>query len=208
MADLRTQTEKFKNENQTQTVQENIEAALKARPNDVLIGIVIDGKEIPIEEEEQFLSRAISEFNSVELNLKSSMELAFEALDSCSGYIDTISDQIRSLTQFYQEGEQQKADATFAEIIDLLDLFVQLIGQIHGTIRSRLGDEFQKSETIKSLEVHLLSVMKGLLPAKEKGDIIMLCDLLEYELIDNLTQWKIKAVPELKQYKEKASLSR
>jgi hypothetical protein len=40
-----------------------------------------------------------------------------------------------------------------------------------------------------------------LLSAKEKNDNIMLCDLLEYELIDNLTQWKIKILPELKKLK-------
>jgi hypothetical protein len=46
-----------------------------------------------------------------------------------------------------------------------------------------------------------LSVIKALLPAKEKNDVVMLCDLLEYELIDNLTQWKIKVLPELKKLK-------
>ncbi len=58
-----------------------------------------------------------------------------------------------------------------------------------------------KDESIQKLEIHLLSVMKALLQAKEKNDTIMLCDLLEYELADNLTQWKIKVLPELKKLK-------
>ena len=40
--------------------------------------------------------------------------------------------------------------------------------------------------------------MKGIESAKNNNDYIMLNDLLEYELADNLTQWKLKILPRLK----------
>ena len=50
----------------------------------------------------------------------------------------------------------------------------------------------------KELQIHLLSVMKAVSDAISKDDTIMLTDLLEYELKDNLTQWKIHVLTNLK----------
>jgi hypothetical protein len=130
-----------------------------------------------------------------------SLELAFESIDSCFGYIDYITSRIHKLLAFYNAGELDQANDTFIEIVDLMDLYIQLISKVYAVIRIDLQGQSFKDESIQKLEIHLLSVIKALLLAKEKEDVIMLCDLLEYELVDNLTQWKIKILPELKKLK-------
>lgn len=130
-----------------------------------------------------------------------SIDLAFDSLNSCTTYIDHINGLIYRLIDEYQAGEASKANQTFIEVIELLDLYVQLMTKIYSSLRFHFKDRLVKDESVQNLEIHLLSVMKALIPAKEKGDVIMLCDLLEYELIDNLTQWKIKVIPELKKLK-------
>ena len=42
-----------------------------------------------------------------------------------------------------------------------------------------------------------IAALKNLLPAKEKADLTLLCDLLEYELCDNLAQWDKEILPAL-----------
>lgn len=130
-----------------------------------------------------------------------SLELAFESIDSCFGYVDYITSKIQKLIGFYNAGELDQANETFMEVVDLMDLYIQLISKVYRVIRVDLQGQSFKDESIQKLEIHLLSVIKALLLAKEKEDIIMLCDLLEYELVDNLTQWKIKVLPELKKLK-------
>jgi hypothetical protein len=140
--------------------------------------------------------------NSLDIAKKNnSLELAFESIDSCFGYIDYITSRIQKLLAFYNAGELDLANDTFIEIVDLMDLYIQLISKVYAVIRIDLQGQSFKDESIQKLEIHLLSVIKALLLAKEKEDIIMLCDLLEYELVDNLTQWKIKILPELKKLK-------
>lgn len=134
-------------------------------------------------------------------NKNSSLELAFESIDSCFGYIDFITSKIQTLIGFYNAGELDSARETFMEVVDLMDLYIQLITKVYRVIKIDLNGQSFKDESIQKLEIHLLSVIKALLLAKEKEDVIMLCDLLEYELIDNLTQWKIKVLPELKKLK-------
>ena len=129
------------------------------------------------------------------------LELAFESIDSCFGYVDYITSKIQSLIALYNAGETDKANSSFTEIVDLMDLYIQLITKVYQVLRTDLAGVSFKDESVQKLEIHLLSIIKALLHAKEKDDVIMLCDLLEYELVDNLTQWKIKVLPELKKLK-------
>ena len=131
----------------------------------------------------------------------SSLELAFESIDSCFGYVDYITSQIQKLITHYNQGENEVAQNSFVEVIELMDLYIQLVSKVYRVLRTELPTVSFKDENLQKLEIHLLSVMKALLQAKEKNDTIMLCDLLEYELMDNLTQWKIKVLPELKKLK-------
>lgn len=139
--------------------------------------------------------------NSSNTSANSSLDLAFESIDSCFGYVDYITGQIQKLVPLYNAGNQEQANNAFVEVIELMDLYIQLVSRVYRVLRTDLELMSFKDESIQKLEIHLLSVMKALLQAKEKNDTIMLCDLLEYELIDNLTQWKIKILPELKKLK-------
>ena len=131
----------------------------------------------------------------------SSLELAFESIDSCFGYVDYIMAQIQILNDNYNQGNTDLANQKFVEVIELMDLYIQLVSRVYRVLRIELKT-IQKHESIQKLEIHLLSIMKALLQAKEKNDTIMLSDLLEYELVDNLKQWKIKILPELKKLKK------
>lgn len=131
-----------------------------------------------------------------------SLKLAFESVDSCFEYVEYITSKIQLLIGYYNVGELDHANDSLIEVVDLMDLYVQLISKVYHVIRVDLQEVFLKDESILKLEIHLLSVLKAILIAKEKDDIIMLRDLLEYELIDNLTQWKIKVLPELKKLKK------
>lgn len=136
------------------------------------------------------------------LNQKNeSLELAYESLDSCNLYIDHIVGRIQKLTTHYHANEIDAGNQELVEVVELMDLYIQLITKVFQVIRLNNKDAPLKEEGIQKLEIHLLSVIKAMLQAKEKNDLIMLCDLLEYELIDNLTQWKIKVLPELKKSK-------
>ncbi|MBT3583291.1 MAG: hypothetical protein HN509_00175 [Halobacteriovoraceae bacterium] len=170
--------------------------------NEIITNIQINGQDIAIDEEEKYLAGQFQDYDKIDFTLQSSLELAYEALESCNSYIDVVIEKIQLMSDLYQSNKAGEANEIFGEVIEIMDLFVQLISKITKTIRTHLGEAFQKSNTIQKLEIHLLSVLKALVPAKEKDDIIMLCDLLEYELVDNLTQWKIKAIPELKNQKQ------
>ncbi len=167
----------------------------------ILVNINLDGEIVPFEDGLRVATAKVSSFSEIDFEIKSSLELAYEALDSCNEYIDLLVRKIKFLTECYNKNEVELANDQFTEVIDILDLYTQLFTKIHSTLKRNLADTSHISPEIQKLDIHLLSILKALIPAKEKGDLIMLCDLLEYELIDNLTQWKIKIVPALKKLK-------
>lgn len=173
-----------------------------AKEKEVITNIKINNKDLSLEEEKTILLNPITNFEEINFTLQSSTELAFEALDSCSSFLELAISKINELSGLYQQNKIDSANSLFGEVIEIMDTFVQLMSKINSTLKKNSGKGFVKSETIKKLEIHLLSVLKALIPAKEKEDIIMLCDLLEYELIDNISQWKCQAIPELKKLKE------
>jgi hypothetical protein len=164
----------------------------------VVTNIHINGECLSVENEHEFLEKPAASFNEIDFTVISSLDLAYEALDDCAGYIDNVIEKIAQLTVLYTENKAAEANQMFTEVVEIMDLFVQLMTKIHSTIRRQHPERLQANKTLQALEIHLLSIMRALLPAKEKEDIIMLCDLLEYELVDNLTQWKIQAIPALK----------
>lgn len=173
-----------------------------AREEEVVSDVVLNGKQLPLESDDSIFDQPISNYDTIDFTVKTSLELAYDALDSCNSYIDLVIDKIHTLTGLYQENKIEEANLKFGEAIEIIDLFVQLISRIYRTLRENQSAGFNKADTIQNLEIHLLSILKALVPAKEKEDIIMLCDLLEYELIDNISQWKCQAIPELKKLKE------
>lgn len=165
------------------------------RPNEVITSVTINGEKIPVDMLGEFSNVDLDLLNDPIIEIKSSIEIASEALSDSNLYIDTLTEKVMSVVSFYNAGEIDNANLTFSELIDLIDLYIQLISKVHKTVKNHNPNYFKNNETVRNLEIHLLSVLKALIPAREKNDIIMICDLLEYELMDNLTQWKINAIP-------------
>ena len=75
--------------------------------------------------------------------------------------------------------------SSFVEVTTLLSKFVTKM-------------KLQPITEIKDSHVHLLSIMKGIQHAQSKLDHVALEDLIKYELKDNLTQWNIDLLPQIK----------
>jgi hypothetical protein len=163
--------------------------------NEAVTSVTIAGNRYHVETLGELANEDIDNLGDPVIEIKTNYEIAFEALTDCNGYIDTITAKIKEVVDYYNENDLDSANMHFSELIDLVDLFIQLISKVHRTVKTFNPDFFKDNDTVRNLEIHLLSILKALIPAKEKNDIIMLSDLLEYELADNLAQWKIKAIP-------------
>ena len=128
------------------------------------------------------------------------LEAVSEAVEICFLYIDNVRLRVFQITEMGRKNEFFDEEG-FCDMIDMMDVFVGLISDIYRTLKKRCFSGNFCAKTVQALEVHLLFVLKALFAAKHKRDVVILMDLLEHELMENIIQWKIKVVPELKRIK-------
>lgn len=168
---------------------------LSLNSNKILLSVEVDGRNIDLEEN---LDRfELKDDSSIYLVFHDSKQLLLNSINSIPSYtnlilekIDMAHDEILSIDIGHNQSTQ------FSELISLLNLFVELMTKVQSNIK--LLYNHSKSQDIHKLEIELLGIMKGILAARESDDQITLCDLLKYELRENILQWKINSTNILK----------
>ncbi len=171
----------------------------KISEEDTITNIYIDNQQAPLNEDDKIYFQALKNYRTINFEVRNKVELAFEALDSCSFILEQTITKINELIEMYRKDAFQKASTIFTEIIDYIDLFTKMINKIYQTINKKFSEKNSiKKESFQELEQDLLFTLKAILEAKEKNDIVMIPDLLEYELIENLGHWDANIISKLK----------
>lgn len=161
----------------------------------VIKTITLDDTSLNEVDLQEIEKESVENYKAINFKTISKIDLAFEALESSHLYLTTLCNKITDLSSLYKKNEVKEANALFIEVTSILDLFIQLMSQVQNVLKNHDDIKFQKTDKIKELEIGLLNILKSLVPARQNNDMIMLCDLLEYELTDNLDQWKNQVIP-------------
>ena len=164
----------------------------------------LNGEKI-IQEEDPRLVRPIEREDHIEVSFhqkKSIYQIMAQELMELS---DKIIKKVKSISNELDNSDQIDL-AQMSLVIDALDLFIKGVNHTSSVILKN-NQDLRDSLPIKELQIHLLSIIKAIREAYMSEDFIMLTDLLEYELNDNLTQWKILILPTLKQCESLSSSS-
>lgn len=168
--------------------------------------ISINGIEIDINSEDPCLVRPIQESDLIQINFTRSSKHLYEMLKEILTLIDATQEKITAATNIeVNEANNGEFDKCFEKILDAVSIFSQSMQFLINNIDKK--EELYAHLPIKDLRIHLLSVVKGADGAHKQQDYIMLSDLLEYELRDNLTKWKILVIPTIKKRLSGVSMS-
>ncbi len=166
--------------------------------------LVLNGEKIVLDEDPR-LVRPIEREDHIKVSFnkkKSIYQMMNQELMELS---DKIIHKVKVIST--ELAESDKIDlAQMSLVIDALDLFIMGVNQTSSEVLKN-NQDLRESLPIKELQIHLLSIIKAIREAYISEDFIMLTDLLEYELSDNLTQWKILILPTLKQCESSNSSS-
>lgn len=152
----------------------------------------VNGAPLDFNSDHPDLIRPIESQDSIHLNIVAKRKPEQVLLDHLTQLTTNILSKINQCVIQLKENHLDQAYIELSLIIEAIDTFSE--------VSSYFGSDQDNIELLpyKSLQIHLLSVMKAILAAYSKEDTITLTDLLEYELKDNLTQWKIHIFTSLK----------
>jgi hypothetical protein len=163
----------------------------------------VNGISIDVNSEDPSLVRPINDSDYIQIQFNGEKSGLKEVISDINTLITSISTKIMAITKTL-EGPAVKSDQQQLElIVDAVNIFVQAITYALKNVTDK--QELIDTLPIRELKIHLLSVMKAIETAHNSEDYIMLSDLLEYELKDNLTKWKILVMPTISQQLRKES---
>ncbi|MBI3558051.1 MAG: hypothetical protein HY074_17445 [Deltaproteobacteria bacterium] len=161
----------------------------------VISSIRVNGQEISESDEKQFNGMQLEQMGEIDVETANPADLAYQTLNTLEQYIDRLVTSIGRAAVHYRGKNLISADAYFAKSIDGLDLFVQTIGGVKLALRVGLNTH------VALAEAELISVMNDLLDAKRQNNYLYMAELLEKELIENLSEWKDKIFPLLRNFR-------
>ena len=144
----------------------------------------------------------IKNYNEIDFTIKSDLDVAFESVDSCHTFLDLIVKKIHAVLSDYSSNAMDSANRQFLELVENIDVFVQLITSINETLDFHFKEKYSQDKTTIQLETSLLDIIRSILEAKEKNDIVMICDVLEHQLIVNLSDWQKSGLSKFQRFRE------
>ncbi len=109
-------------------------------------------------------------------------------------FLSTIILDIQSIGAYTRESEFHW-NHKIMKLTSDISQFVELTTLLSKVFLTRKNLEISG---IKESHIHLLYIMKAINQAQLKLDFVALEELIKYELKDNLTQWKIDFIPQIK----------
>lgn len=148
----------------------------------VVYQVFADGKDISNINEEEFNS--LGEIEDLEVVVKDVKTLTLETIKEAEDFIPEFIKRIRKFLDRINEGTEEARFIVIQQLLDTLQWLTSLLENLDGYVDNsakKARDEFigKWQETIENLFV-----------AVERRDLVLISDVLEYELIPTLEEYK------------------
>jgi len=117
----------------------------------------------------------------------------------CEIDIQKIGEGIESYIKLCSKGQFDSLDKIFLEIVENLSNFIKASSVLKNYLKDM--EDFNSESPFIILQFQLLTLLNRLSQAKQRNDLTLVMDILEYELFENLIRWKLDVLNVLKTLK-------
>ncbi len=130
------------------------------------------------------------EIERLEVETLDARQVALHFLGAAGHYLNAIVAAVERVAELYRVSDESEASEHYLATLESLQLFMQVLQ----TTRDALGLDFETlSVDGVSLEqrlARLAALVQELLNAQEQEDWVLLADVLQYDLCDQLQEWR------------------
>lgn len=144
--------------------------------------IKVDGIDV-FEEHYQYVLNRLEEVKEITVVLKSLKELMSEVLLSAEVYLARLIPGIKQLSDKYYEGATQDSWVKFEQLLEGLQWILQMLDNV---VNVENNLRYQNAEQYEELVEQLKEHVTNLQDAVDNEDMILLADILGYELLPSL----------------------
>ena len=169
------------------------------KPGQVITTVKLNGEVYSEENPHDAVRISLSDIETLEICTMATDEIAWRFLDSGVEQVDMIIQGAQKISELFRIADESEANEEYANFLESLRLFLQMVAEVKAILNLDLTSTF-KGRTVEDRVEKLSEMMDQMLHVQEEEDWIMLADLLEYELIPILEEWK-SILPLLKEKK-------
>ena len=151
--------------------------------------LILDGEEYTQEELE---TRSFKERDEelLEIETTTPEDMKKRGFDLLEEYMTQIVPQMEKASELLRVADEFEANQFYATCLEDLKLLIQLIEDIESVLHMDFAEVHFCGTPIRERVERLSSLIQEMLSSQKDNDWIMLADLIEYELIPLLEEWK------------------
>jgi hypothetical protein len=161
-----------------------------------VLRVKLNGEDLTGKDRSHLKQMPIAEIQQIEIQTGNPKILARSSLYSVADFLEKLLKELQHTAEYFRLGDSEKSNRSFVRCLDGLQVFMHTLEQC----RRLLGISFElmyvpsNSEsyeiTVAENRRKLFEVLDGMIEAQTNQDWILLADLLEYELIPVLEDWR------------------
>jgi hypothetical protein len=137
-----------------------------------------------------FASSPVSEIQDLDLLTRDMVDMVCETMGYSDRHLELLCQETEKTATMYRQGEELEAHERLGMCISGLQWFLKALGALRGMMQLDFKNLPLKDTTVEAGLEEFVPIVEDLLEAQSDGDVILLADLLEYELIPRLTLWR------------------
>lgn len=169
---------------QGETLGEVLNAILKSRQDSYIRRIWLDGQEVSSTTQDTLRTSATS-VGLLTLELAHLKDLLANNLVNAKEYLEKLIPGFQQAADLFRMGNEQEANKYYLQILDGIDWFSQVVL----TIVNAQENEAE-GPSFEGRQKKLTDLMAQMLEANQNQDLVLLADLLEYEMVPFYTDWQ------------------
>jgi hypothetical protein len=144
----------------------------------------------------------------LQLFTKNSIAITRDGFEKVSGLIEGMKTEIAGAADLYREGNVKDASSKIVNIMEAIKPMVNFIQSVGMSFSLNFDDIlFNQDTSLREKIESFLNTFQDLVAAQMKKDYVEIADYLEYQLIEDMTDWKKVVDILLKEVEARASES-
>ncbi len=153
-----------------------------------IIQVHLDGEEITGKADRHM--EPIGMYRRLDIKSGTRSDLALESLDSLTEFHGSLLSELSRAAEEFRLGNEEKANNIFVRCLDGIEILVKTTSTIT-TLMDQNPQKLQLPDgTLGELNGRVNALFDEMIEAQTQRDSILLADLIEYELLPLLEDWK------------------
>lgn len=161
-----------------------------------VLRVKLNGEDLTGKDRSHLKKMPIAEIQEIEIQTGNPKILARSSLYSVADFLEKLLNELQHTAEYFRLGDTEKSNRSFVRCLDGLQVFTHSLEQC----RRLLGISFELIYIPSSSDAYAITVaenrrkmfevLDGMIEAQTNQDWVLLADLLEYELIPILEDWR------------------